>query len=77
MAVVMEFNLLEDAELNINRRHIIPSSVNNFPITVHLPEQFFKRHIPELEWQAAIQFGTQTEGEGELLKNGQRSCILS
>jgi hypothetical protein len=47
----------------------IPSSANDLLATVHLQERCFDRNISDFELNAAIKYGTRTEGE---VRNGKR-----
>lgn len=48
----------------------IPSSANDILATVHLQERCFDRNISSFELNAAIKYGTRTEGDS---RNGMRS----
>ena len=48
----------------------MPSSANDILATIHLQERCFQRNIPSFQLDAAIKFGTRTEGE---IRNGRRS----
>lgn len=47
----------------------IPSSANDILATVHLQDRCFERKISPFELNAAIKYGTRTEGES---RNGMR-----
>jgi hypothetical protein len=48
----------------------IPSSANDILATIHLQERCYDRNISPFELNAAIKYGTRTEGE---TRNGMRS----